>query len=159
MALTSGDASTDLLVTGPCEVKAGPYTFRNVNIYSGGSLNFDDEPSGIDFFAESILVENGGAFVAGSAAAPIGTTCSGGKCGTVTIHLWGAEIDAGITCKADEKNQCGVPDPIWTSNKPSMNPTDCTLSQSLVPPQNSAWWSERLLLPIRNARPIRQEEG
>src|SRR5271170_341681 len=46
---TPGSADTDLLVTGPCEVKggataetAGSYTFHNVNILGGGSLSFDD---------------------------------------------------------------------------------------------------------------------
>jgi hypothetical protein len=31
--LPAGNATTDLEVTGPCEVKAGTYTFRSVNIY------------------------------------------------------------------------------------------------------------------------------
>src|ERR1700691_2718889 len=88
--LTAGSETTDLEVTGPCEVKAGTYTFHQVNIYQkadaavGGSLNFDDDPNGITFSAESILVENGGSLVAGSAATPIGTTCSmetPGQCG------------------------------------------------------------------------------
>src|ERR1700728_2449015 len=32
--LTSADATTDLEVTGPCEVPAGTYVFHSVNIYS-----------------------------------------------------------------------------------------------------------------------------
>jgi cell migration-inducing and hyaluronan-binding protein len=146
--LPAGDASTDLLVTGPCEVKAGTdFTFHNVNIYSAdpvgcaatnppscGKLYFDDDPNGVNFYAESVIVENGGTLSAGSPTAPIGTTCSGGKCGTVTIHLWGAETDPGATCKADTKNQCGIPDAVWTSNTLSMNPTSCKLASELTPP-------------------------
>jgi cell migration-inducing and hyaluronan-binding protein len=128
-AITSGDASTDLQVTGPCTVAAGTYIFHNVNIYakdpstctanpsSCGSLTFADDPSGIDFYAENIIVENGGSLTAGTTA-PIGTTCSGGKCGTVTIHLWGAATEPGALCKSG--TDCGVPnsDPnnIWGSN-------------------------------------------
>ena len=119
--LQNGDATTDLEVTGPCEVKAGTYTFRNVNIYnkttdpqSGGKLTFDD--AAIDFFAESILIENEGSLIAGSADNPIGSAS-----GVVTIHLWGAQNDPGIECKSD---QCGVPSTpinVWTSNPaPSM---------------------------------------
>ena len=37
MTLPVGDATTDLQVTGPCEVKAGPHTFHNVNIYAAES--------------------------------------------------------------------------------------------------------------------------
>ena len=60
----------DLEVTGPCKVPAGNYYYRNVNIYStkmgtaaspvppGGTLTFQD--AAIDFWANSILVENGG---------------------------------------------------------------------------------------------------
>src|SRR5690242_7412724 len=80
-SLPAGDASTDLQVTGPCRVKAGIYTFHNVNIYrlpgtqTTGSLKFDDDPKGIDFYAESILIENHGTLVAGSRATPIGSAC------------------------------------------------------------------------------------
>src|SRR5579875_2853894 len=60
----------DLEVTGPCTVAAGTYQYRNVNIYAGGSLTFSDAV--IDFWAQSILVENHGSLVAGSVAHPIG---------------------------------------------------------------------------------------
>ncbi len=143
--LPSGDAATDLLVTGPCEVKAGTYTFHNVNIIKTlhadadckfapercGSLSFDDDPSGIDFFAESILIENGGSLIAGNPDDPIGTNCSGGRCGTVTIHLWGKASDEGALCQKDER--CGAPDLIWNSNKigRSVNPSDCNPSAKI----------------------------
>src|ERR1700722_13915133 len=133
----------DLEVTGPCKVPAGNYYYRNVNIYStkmgskadpvppGGTLTFQDAT--IDFWANSILVENGGTLRAGAAddgtePGPRGCSdtvkpfgCSGN---TFTIHLFGAE-DAnktkgmGIACK--EGNHCGIPDGIWNSN-PVANP-------------------------------------
>src|SRR3982750_4346202 len=69
----------DLEVIGPCTVAGGTYQYRNVNIYSGVSLTFSDAV--IDFWAQSILVENRGSLIAGSAARPIGTAG-----GLVTIH-------------------------------------------------------------------------
>ncbi len=130
--LPAGDQNTDLVVTGPCRVKAGTYTFHNVNIFmnsgalQGGSLTFDDAK--IDLFAESILIENGGSMIAGSATAPIGTNG-----GVITIHLWGPANDPGITCKADTNNHCGVP--IWGTNPapsmidPKIDPESCKLSK------------------------------
>jgi cell migration-inducing and hyaluronan-binding protein len=126
----SGDPTTDLQVTGPCEVPAGTYTFHNVNIYSTtpgvapeGSLNFDDAV--IDFYAENIVIENGGSLIAGSKNTPIGT--AGGK---VTIHLWGPSTDPGVSCVTAN---CGVPSTIWGSNPrttpPMLRPTaDCAFS-------------------------------
>jgi hypothetical protein len=137
--LQPGSATTDLQVTGPCEVKAGTYTYRNVNVYNltnnpanGGSLNFDDALT--DFFAESIVVEDQGSIIAGSAAAPIGTNG-----GLVTIHLWGAPSDPGVLCKTNA--QCGVPNGsnnnIWGSNPapPMMGPPThpATCQQSVLP--------------------------
>ena len=58
--------------------------------------------------------------------------------GTLTIHLYGAEQGVGtgkndggvgITCKADSKNQCGIPDEVWSTNQGGMdhlNPDHCT---------------------------------
>jgi hypothetical protein len=127
--LPTGDATTDLAVTGPCEVVAGAYTFHSVNIYtlpsamSGGSLSFDDAK--IDFYAENIVVEGGGSLVAGSNSEPIGTAG-----GAVTIHLWGKAADPGVTCKS---TNCGVPSTIWNTNPrmmpPMLRPTaDCNFS-------------------------------
>ena len=133
-----GAAFTDLEVTTTCMVPAGTYYYRNVNIYSskpgtsanpvpqGGTLIFQDAT--IDFWANSILIENGGTLRAGTAAdgtepGPMGCNdtvkpfgCAGN---TLTIHLYGPEDQnktngTGIACK--EGNQCGIPDEIWTSN-------------------------------------------
>ncbi len=103
----------DLEVTGPCTVGAGTYEYRNVNIYGGGSLTFSDAV--IDFWAQSILVENHGSLIAGSAADPIGTAG-----GLVTIHLYGKDqgpSGAGIACKTDVR--CGVDPSIWTMSPSS----------------------------------------
>ena len=79
-----------------------------MNIYGGGSLTFSDAV--IDFWAQSILVENNGSLIAGSPAHPIGTAG-----GLVTIHLYGKDqgtSGAGINCKTDVR--CGVDPSIWT---------------------------------------------
>ncbi len=143
MAMPPLGTPLDLEVTGPCKVPAGNYYYRNVNIYStkmgskaspvppGGTLTFQDAT--IDFWANSILVENGGTLRAGAAddgtePGPLGCNdpvkpfgCSGN---TLTIHLFGAEDPnktkgVGIACK--EGNHCGIPDGIWTSN-PDVKP-------------------------------------
>ena len=110
----------DLAVTGGCTiVKAGTYHYNNVNIYDGGILKFEDAV--IDFWAQSILVENEGSLLAGSPEAPIGTAG-----GVVTIHLYGADQGArpfgtdqeprgmGIICKTGAF--CGVDPTIWNAN-------------------------------------------
>ena len=66
----------DLLVTGVCKVAAAKkYFYGNVNIYGGGSLEFEQPASGspdIDFWASSIIVEANSALTVG-AASPYGT--------------------------------------------------------------------------------------
>jgi hypothetical protein len=117
---TSQDYGDDLLVTGSCTVGAGTYQWRNVNIINGGSLSFQDAT--IDFWAKSILVENGGSLIAGSPNAPIGT-----QGGVVTIHLYGKEQGPGtgggdggqgIVCQTpiNMGAPCGIDPDVWTSN-------------------------------------------
>jgi hypothetical protein len=131
--LQAGSATTDLEVTGPCAVKAGgTFTYRNVNIFRdrrqdadreyAGSLKFaeprrDEETK---FYAQSIVIENLGSLIAGSAAQPIGPD------GKITIHLWGAEDAPGITCKTDDR--CGVPEAVWNSNA-DPKPTGCNATE------------------------------
>jgi G8 domain len=88
-----------------CFVPRGEYAFRNVNIWGGGSLTFED--AAINFHAHSILVENGGTLEAGFDT-PI--------TGPVTIWLYGSAADGipSITCKSGP--MCGVPTTIWNSN-------------------------------------------
>ena len=155
-----GSATTDLVVTGPCTIPAGTYTFQNVNIYatdpttctsnpsSCGSLTFADDPAGIDFYAENIIVENGGSLIAGSTSAPIGTQCVTNAgvttCGRVTIHLWGKANDKGALCTSS--THCGIPDGIWGSNTPTMNPTGCT-PMTLANGVNDCFYSYQTLDP------------
>ena len=115
-ALTPGQINGgDLVIKAPCTVGPGTYNVGKVNIVGGGTLTFTDPPSSgsTDFWAKSILVENGGALIAGSPAAPIG-----GQGGVVTIHLYGKDQGPsrgkGIACVTDP--QCGVPAAVWSSN-------------------------------------------
>jgi hypothetical protein len=120
----------NLVIAGvTCQVNAGTYLYTNVNIILGGKLVFAD--ADIDFWAESILVENTGSLIAGTASAPIGT--SGGE---VTIHLWGADQGTsgnggqGIPCMTptvpNKTGPCGIPLGIWTSNLANQwAPTSC----------------------------------
>jgi len=92
--------------TGMINTVSGAYVYRNVNVYNGGSLTFDDAE--IDFHAHSILVEKASTLQAG------GTS---GLKGPLTIWLWGSsDLTNSITCLSDTKNQCGVPDNVWKSN-------------------------------------------
>jgi hypothetical protein len=115
------DSTQDLQVVGICFVKGtlDPgrksllFVFHDVNILSGGKLEFDDGVP-IDFYAESIVVENLGKLTA------VGTSMAGYST-RLTIHLWGASVDDGIECqtKIDQVNNigpCGVPFDVWNSN-------------------------------------------
>ena len=125
---------TDLVVVGQCDVTApqgqtGPllYVFRNVNIItmgtSQGKLVFHDDYD-IDFYAESIVVENGGSLIAVSTQAGYLPQVSQ-QAGVLpyqkrlTFHLWGAEEDPGVECASAPQPggaPCGIPDAVWTSN-------------------------------------------
>ncbi|MBV8673671.1 MAG: hypothetical protein JOZ33_09580, partial [Acidobacteriaceae bacterium] len=131
--LPPGSANTDLRINGvACVVdgkqsitqEPGIYLYRNVNIYNGGSLSFNDAQ--IDFHAHSILVEMNSTLEAG------GTT---GLKGPLTIWLWGTNNDdiASITCLSDAKNQCGVPDDVWNSNPTVANHTMSGMTCTPVP--------------------------
>jgi hypothetical protein len=94
----------------PGSVTCAPQ-FPAANPNNCGSLTFADDPAGIDFYGENFIVENGGSLIAGSARTPIGNNCSAGKCGQVTIHLWGQAADRGALCKFS--THCGLPDPLY----------------------------------------------
>ena len=115
----------DIVLDHPCNVPTGTYQYGNINIINGGSLNFKDEK--IDFWAKSILVENGGSLIAGTLQSPIGT--SGGQ---ITLHLYGEDTGKGIECKSppgdkcdptDEAIPCGIPKEVWCSNPKPDKPT------------------------------------
>ena len=108
--LPAGNQDTDLQINGVnCvadgSVAQGIYVYRNVNIWNGGTLTFQDKQ--IDFHAHSILVEAGGTLQAG-ATSPIH--------GPLTIWLWGTATDGipSITCLSGAT--CGVPQAVWNSN-------------------------------------------
>ncbi|MGH7906836.1 MAG: hypothetical protein ACREP6_09430, partial [Candidatus Binataceae bacterium] len=131
-ALPQGGNDADLDVIGPgvCTVGAGDYHYHNVNIFKGGTLQFVDQGPGknIDFWAESILVEDTGSLKAGDPT-PTGAFGANGLSSTITqgavltIHLYGQDQGlhgVGIACKSDAENRCGVPATIW--NDGSKNP-------------------------------------
>ena len=127
----------DLLVLGICYVdgttgNASPllYVFHNVNMVRSGQLIFCDRFD-IDFWAESILVENLGELRAvstqcGAVATP-GSDTKVKDLLTVmpfqkrlTFHSWGPASDPGITCQSEptggNSSPCGIPDDPWTLN-------------------------------------------
>lgn len=136
-AISPGDGTKDLEIIGPCTASGGLYKYQNVNIYkdvtkggdaNGGSLTFTDATGAINFWANSILVENHGAIIAGSPTAPF--------VGPLNIHLYGVMQNpsdsglkgVGIACKSPiDANHpfCGIPKALWDSN-PNPNPTSCT---------------------------------
>src|SRR5262249_39217 len=78
----------DLVVDKLCTVnKAGVYNYGRINIVKNGSLVFV-EPAGdgtkVDFWASSIIIENGGSLIAGGAAKPYGE-----RGGVLNIYIYG----------------------------------------------------------------------
>lgn len=118
---------TDLKVVGQCDVVSDAgnsnYYFHNVNVVKGGELKFHDD-NDTDFYAESIVVEEGGKITAISTQK--GFLPRRRKLDEVlpyakrlTIHLWGAEGDAGIECastKDSDHGPCGIPKAVWDAN-------------------------------------------
>jgi hypothetical protein len=120
--LDGGNKGTppDLVITNmTCTVDGthGPYYFHNVYVFGSGNqtgtLMFNDAT--MDFYAENILVQNNGALLA--------TGIGAGNDGHVlTIHLYGAQSDPGVTCKQivdgnlTDDPTCGVPLVVWNSN-------------------------------------------
>jgi hypothetical protein len=148
----------DLEVVGNCEVPGGlmsnpspTYKFGKVNIYSknpdkctldsklatntakpcGGTLTFKDER--IDFWASSIIVERGGALIAGSLSNPIGTTGRGDSNSArhvLTITLWGdgnalATGVPAVGCLSPSTGTttfCGIPTDTWNGGASAPKP-------------------------------------
>jgi len=125
-----GNGSDDLLITAPCNVKAGEHMYRNVNIIAKGVLNFLDEAPETKFWAKSILVENDGSLIAGTNSSEGAFGAKGGK---LTIYLYGSKTDAGIACRSPQQTSdvpCGVDRDIWTSNtKDTVNPSTCAKNE------------------------------
>jgi hypothetical protein len=112
-ALPAGNGENLEIYTGTCTAHAGTYKFHNVNIYGGGELKFADDGN-VDFWAESILIENNGSLVAGS------PSNNGAYKSRLTFHLYGKSADDGIVCQSKEQllgAPCGIPDIVWYANQ------------------------------------------
>jgi cell migration-inducing and hyaluronan-binding protein len=119
----------DLVISEVCHVKAGgQFFYGNVNVIQGGHLVFDDPPDATpsDFWARSILVENGGTLWTGaetSFSPPYGA-----HGGILTIHLYGPDQSngdpstnpgMGAVCRTPETattGPCGIPMSTWLDN-------------------------------------------
>ncbi|MEQ8347628.1 MAG: hypothetical protein RIB84_16580 [Sneathiellaceae bacterium] len=121
----TGDSQPDLLVTGLCKVdKLGEYMFGTVNVVQGGRLVFVEPPTPVDrtknrtaFWAEAIVIENGGSVEAGTGSEkPYGSNGN-----VLEIILYGADPSGGkpltvpgrgVACHQPE---CGVPADVWAN--------------------------------------------
>jgi len=122
----------NLVISSACTVnRAGNYFYGNVNIIKGGSLTFS-EPLGtgtlVEFWASNIIVENGGALVAGASGTPYGS-----RGGVLNIYLYGPnqsgtnaepvdpymDPSQGALCVTQQSSTvgpCGIPTSIWNDN-------------------------------------------
>ena len=118
----------NLVISSACTVnRPGNYFYGNVNIIKGGSLTFS-EPLGtgtlVEFWASNIIVENGGALVAGASGTPYGS-----RGGVLNIYLYGknqsgtsdpyANPGQGALCVTPQSSTvgpCGIPASIWNDN-------------------------------------------
>jgi cell migration-inducing and hyaluronan-binding protein len=126
------DNPPDLLISEVCHVKAGAkYFYGNVNIIQGGQLVFDDPPNNTpsDFWARSIIVENGGRLLAQTYDPVSRTQQPYGRYGSIlTIHLFGEDQSKGDpaqspnmgapcrTTETAESGPCGIPMSAWLDN-------------------------------------------
>ncbi len=125
LKLPSGSPQPDLVISGACTMTVGnDYYYGAVNIIKGGSLTFVDPGTAgnINFWASSIIIENGGAMYAG-VDAPFGA-----KGATLTITLYGADQSNGnpvvtpgqgalcVTKTDAATGPCGIPLKTWTDN-------------------------------------------
>lgn len=121
----STNSPPDLVVNGECHVKPDQtYYFENVNVLDKGQLVFDEldktiKPTTTHFWVQSMLIENGGAVVAGSQRQPYGNYG-----GVLTLHLYGADRNAsgpalGALCRTAQNadtGPCGIPASAWSDN-------------------------------------------
>ena len=117
----------NLVVSTACTVSSpGNYFYGNVNIVAGGTLTFK-EPQGtgtlVNFWASNIIVEAGGALIAGSQNAPYGS-----RRGVLDIYIYGpnqstgdpaANPGQGALCYGQltsTTGPCGIPLSLWNDN-------------------------------------------
>ena len=136
----------DIVINKRCNVgSSGSYNYGDVNIIAGGSLVFQELLPNvkINFWAKSILVENGGSLLAGEMLAPFGK-----RDGVLTIHLYGADQGVGgkgIICQSPVSANgapCGIPDNVWLSKGASKVP--------LPGQKNPDYFYQYSALPIDN---------
>jgi cell migration-inducing and hyaluronan-binding protein len=122
-----GESQPDLKISGTCIVKTvGDYYYGKVNVIKGGALIFKEGTDSTaadrvtNFWARSIIVEEGGALKAGvDGDAPYGT-----KLHTLNIILYGKDKSdgdpvgkpgAGDTCVSTGAADCGIPTEMWSN--------------------------------------------
>ena len=129
----------DLLIDRDCKAQgANTYYFGTVRIINKGTLRFVEPPtaSKVNFWANNIIIENGGTLMAGTATAPYGSRGS-----VLTIYLYGSDqslsVDPtvkpgqGALCHGllnrqakddkDKTGPCGIPWAVWSDNGKSPN--------------------------------------
>ena len=152
-----GGQPEDMLVASLCLVTGTSIKLGQVNIVKGGKLVFvepasSDTPTGQDFWASSIIIENGGEMLAGVDYTRLNPTTQreeivetkpyGTNEKTLRIHLYGEDPGMGAMgalCKSpadtmpwDKYTDCGIPrknddgSDMWDSN----GRTDVTLPAS-----------------------------
>jgi len=128
----------DLVVNSQCAVWPNAYHYRFVNVVAGGALRFlEQENSVTEFWASAIVIESGGAVLAGYQPAQfnpkkpnedVSWQPFGSWGGTLTIHLWGADQSKGDPVKLPglgvlcHDPRCGIPDATWTNNGKDLLP-------------------------------------
>ena len=135
------NSQENLVIRTHCTVDtAGNYVYGTVNIINNGTLEFREPATAgkINFWAENIIIENGGTLKAGTEKAPFGSRGS-----VLTIYLYGANqsVDAngkpadptlkpglGAVCNgkldslgANKSGPCGIPWGAWSDNGKSSN--------------------------------------
>ncbi|HZX26143.1 MAG TPA: G8 domain-containing protein [Telluria sp.] len=84
-ALPTSSTQQDYYVSDCRQAKSGTYTYQYLHVVAGGTIYFVDDGGTINLRAQSILVEQGGAMVAGSYDTPFGLNH-----GKLVIGLYGA---------------------------------------------------------------------
>jgi hypothetical protein len=142
-----GEKQPSLEVNGYCKVKpADPtesnnpslndYYFGKVNITNGGVLIFEEGPSTardkvVNFWAKSIIVENGGTMMAGvddttDTNITPGTKPYGTNGFTLNIILYDNESGKGDnSCISEGAADCGIPSKMWSDNGATDNIPGC----------------------------------
>lgn len=128
----------------------GEWKFANVNVLTGGILEFvEKSQSETDFWARSIIIENGGKVIAGRASqppAPIPGNSESGQLlqpviatasgrafgelgGRLRIHLYGADESKGVASYEAQGAPCRTGEPL--DDNPPPNASPCGIPQDI----------------------------